>query len=105
MQEERPPEKDRPTVGEEFRETLGSRARILSSFLIDSLLLGIGIAVLWTVQYIGDRLELHGVARWYWTAIEIILGGSSILGVLLYVLSDLRRLYRGLFPGKEGKPS
>ena len=86
-----------PTLAEEFHDTLSSRARILSSFLVDAILLGIGIVVLWLVQYVGEHLELHGVARWYWVAIEIILSVSSILGVTLYVVRDLLRLYRRLF--------
>lgn len=91
-------EERQSSVGDEFLDLLDSRARIVLSLVVDALLLLVGLAVLWALQRLGERLALHGVAHWYWLAIEIILSVASVLSVLFYVVNDLRRLFRRLFP-------
>jgi len=41
---------------------------------------------------------LHGIAYWYWIAVEVIIAVASIAVVVLYVINDVRRVYRRLFP-------
>lgn len=91
-----------PSVGDEFFDLLDSRTRIVLAVIVDALMLLVGGGVVWGLQRLGERLALHGVAYWYWLAVEIILSVASVLSVLFFVVNDLRRLFRRLFP-KEGR--
>jgi len=87
-----------PSLGEEFLATADTRIRILMSVVIDGVLILAGLLVQWVLQRLADRLALHGIAYWYWIAVEGIIAVASIIVVVLYVVNDVRRLYRRLFP-------
>lgn len=93
QQEDRP-----PSIGEELFETIDTRLRILLGVMVDGLLILAGLLVQWVLQRLADRLSLHGIAYWYWIAVEGIIAVASIIVVVLYVVNDVRRLYRRLFP-------
>ena len=93
QQEDRP-----PSIGQEFLETVDTRIRILLSVAVDGVLIFAGLLIQSVLQRLADRLALHGIAYWYWIAVEGIIAVASIAIVVLYVVNDVWRVYRRLFP-------
>ena len=85
-----------PSIADDLREMLDSRLRIFLSIAIDTLMGVLIVLALWIAQRVGERWALHGIALWFWYGLECLLGASSLLVVLLYLIRDLRRLYRRL---------
>ena len=68
------------------------------------MLLLVSLGVLWLVQYFGELLHLHGTARWFWSAMEIMLAVSALIVVALYLFNDIRRVYRRIARDKGDRP-
>lgn len=65
-----------------------ARVRILSTIILDSLFLGIWLAILWLFDLTTGHIRNSGDLEW--RTAKIILGASTLICIVLFVFWDLR---------------
>ncbi len=97
--EERPA--DEPSLREEFVHLLNTRVRIVLSVAIDALMLLLILPVLWILEWVRDRLQVHGFNAWFLTAVEVLTTLVTLYTVVLILIADIRLAHRRLRSARQ----